>query len=329
MGWRRALLSAQAAARRAERDHERAQRQAERDYKRGLREQEIRASARAAASHETFIEALTGAHRHATEEIDWKEIHDAEPPQPQLRTSANESAARKKHDAYRPTFFDTLFGRTERKQTALLEEIRRAREQDESAFVQARAKFGLQMEEWESLHSIAERILADDTAAFLEALKEFQEDVLKGMSITGLEFEVYSSGQVVANLDVHPLDFVPRDNQVQLKTGKLSTRPYPKGEYHRIYSDYVCGSALRVAREVLAILPCPRVFVNVKTKLLDPTSGKLTDQMILSIAFPRESLTEFEWENVDPTFALDKVNHASGLRKLQPPAAVQPLVTPK
>ena len=38
-------------------------------------------------------------------------------------------------------------------------------------------------------------------------------------------------------------------------------KPMPKGLFHGIYLDYLCGCVLRVAREVFALLPVDTVLV--------------------------------------------------------------------
>ena len=36
----------------------------------------------------------------------------------------------------------------------------------------------------------------------------------------------------------------------------------PKGRFHEIYQDYLCGCLLRVAREVFALFPVDTVLVT-------------------------------------------------------------------
>ncbi len=42
-----------------------------------------------------------------------------------------------------------------------------------------------------------------------------------------------------------------------------------KAKFYELYQDYVCGVALRVARELFAILPLNTAFITTKTMLLN------------------------------------------------------------
>ena len=49
----------------------------------------------------------------------------------------------------------------------------------------------------------------------------------------------------------------------------------PKGEFFELYQDYVCGVVLRIANEVLAILPVESVVVTACDDLLDASTGQI------------------------------------------------------
>ena len=96
---------------------------------------------------------------------------------------------------------------------------------------------------------------------------------------------------------------------MELTELKLSVKKMPKTKYFGLYQDYVCGCAIRVAREVFALLPTDMVIVNVIGEILNTKTGYLEEVPILSVSIPKETLLKLNLEMLDPSDAMDNFVH--------------------
>lgn len=69
----------------------------------------------------------------------------------------------------------------------------------------------------------------------------------------------------------------------------------------------------------------PPVYVTVVGNMLDPGSGHVKDQSILSVVIPRQTLETFRFETLDPSEALRNFNHRMDFRKTKGFAPIEPL----
>ena len=111
MGWRGALRSIEAAARRAERDarrhHNELVRQQKQYHKMLLREQ----AALETRFYENRIELLRSMHKECGPTWDWKGIKDSPAPVSPMQNHPREKKAQLGLDNFQPTFWDKLFRR--------------------------------------------------------------------------------------------------------------------------------------------------------------------------------------------------------------------------
>lgn len=275
---------------------------------------------------ERYLASLTSAHREECSEWDWEGILAAAPPTSPRRLDTREKEALAQLAAYRPSLWDRLFGRVERRAAALREAVAEARRLDDLSHREKTGQHMRDLQEWETLHKLASQVCAGETAAWLDVIREFQHDICEDVRGKSLEAELYASGRIVLTFHAYRMeDIIPHERKTLLKTGKLSEKPFPKGDQNKIYADYVCATAFRLAKEVLALVPTPHVLVHVKTDLLNEATGHLEESVILSVAVPRETVPRIQWADVDPVRCLDNFNHRSGLKKTKPPERVDPL----
>ena len=76
-----------------------------------------------------------------------------------------------------------------------------------------------------------------------------------------------------------------------------------------MYQDYVCGCALRVAREIFALLPSMMVIVTTTSDVLNTSTGHLEVQPVLSVAMPRVTLEGLNFDSLDPSDSLNNFVH--------------------
>jgi hypothetical protein len=303
MGWKGALRSIQSEIRRAEREAQRRQRELEKQQ-RALERME--ALERASYEFELFqnrIALLMSVHQECGPAWDWEALASRAEPRPPDPRQDHERAARLGLENYRPSVFDKVLRRVEKRRQVLRTAIDSGKRADEEDHKRASQEFEARHEDWRKMTSLAERVLAGDGSAYREAIEETEP--FSDISSLGSEllFQTHGPRVIEAILLVHDESAIPRQKKSLLKSGKLSEKDMPKGEFWAYYQDYVCGCALRIARELTALLPVEFVVVHAVSELVNTQTGHLEKQAILSVAIPRTTLQrlnfavcEFEYE---------------------------------
>lgn len=265
-------------------------------------------------------------------------------PSPPLPTKHYEQTARAEADAYSPTLLEKLFGGEQRRRAELEGRVDVARQHDAQAFAHAQAQYQLVIEQWSRELATAQQrdlealkaelaqweldvqrhaweqqagqaVIAGNLDAYrtvLTYLSPFLELIESGMNVTvgALRHDV-----VVLRCLVDDDTIVPREKKELSAAGKLLTKSVPAGVYWALYQDYVCGCALRIAREVFALLPLPRVVVNVARTALDTSTGHMTGTDILAVSIPRETAATLRYETLDPSDSLTHFDHRMKFKK--------------
>jgi hypothetical protein len=187
---------------------------------------------------------------------------------------------------------------------------------------------GQECAELAKMRSLAKRVLAGEESAYGEALRElsaFGELSALGSSIT---FHVHHSKLIECELTVNGRDAIPAEVKSLSVSGKLLVKVMPKARFHELYQDYVCGCVLRVAREVLALLPVDMVIVTAKVFTLETSTGANVETPILSVAVPHSAVESLDFSRVDPSDSMANFTHRGDVmtsRKSQSFTAISPL----
>ena len=79
------------------------------------KEIEIENAQQAVSEWENYVYTIKSLHQNCTEEIDWNEIRNTDKPiQPEIKAT-NEDFAKFRLNTFKPSFFDKLFGSTQKK----------------------------------------------------------------------------------------------------------------------------------------------------------------------------------------------------------------------
>lgn len=325
MGWKGALRSLAAESRRAEREARRRQRELERQRKQLEKMQELERAIYEVQEYENHIDLLLSVHKECSDAWDWEVIQSSEPPVKPVESQSHAEAARARLSTFRPGLFDRALGRTESKREALAEAVKLAKEEDEREYQEALRTYERDYADWEATCELARRILAGDPRACIEAIK--QTDPFSDISQLGssINFHAEESTLVEATLRVNSEQVIPSEVKTLLKSGRLSVKKMPKTKFYELYQDYACGCVLRVARELLALLPIDMVIVNAVATLLDTRTGYLEEQPIVSAAIPRRTLETLNLDMLDPSDSMGNFVHRMAFRKTKGFEAVERL----
>ncbi len=220
----------------------------------------------------------------------------------------NTVEARKKLAAFKPSFFNKIFGATKIKIKKLEEEITLAIEEDRREYEQALKEYQSNKNDWAALQEIASGILKKDPSAYKAGIEHFTPliEISELGSIITMNFE-----QDFAIIDLHANNdsVVPKYILSQTSTGKLSQKSMPISKFNELYQDYICSCVLRIAREILCYLPVKFVILNALGELLNTATGRTEEQPLLSIAAYPETIAKIDFETVDPSESMKNFKH--------------------
>ncbi|MEH7252863.1 DUF4236 domain-containing protein [Neobacillus niacini] len=256
--------------------------------------------------YENRLEQIRSLHHECDNPIDWQEVYHRSPPFKIGQEGPSTLAARQKQQSYRPGFFDRLLNKDDSKMQQLYEDIEKAKIHDQEL-----------LNDWNAMHTIAGRMLNRDIDAYLEVIQEFDplEDLVDFGS--GFEFGTDNPNVIHVSFEVNAQNVIPQKALSLTKTGKLSEKNLPKSTYYDYYQDYVCSCALRIARDMIALLPVNFVFVHAYEDRLNSATGYQEKIAILSVKYDQVTLNRLNLTNLDPSDALTNFNHEMKFKKTQ------------
>ena len=200
-----------------------------------------------------------------------------------------------------------------------------ARAQDEQDFQNAMQVHSQQMTEWERLKNLARRIITGEHKAYTEALVEFNPFAEISDLGSSINFTIHDAKLIECALKISSKQAIPPEYKTLTSSGKVSVKPMPKGRFHEIYQDYLCGCVLRVAREVFALLPIDVVMVTAMADLLDSHTGQMVEQPVLSVAMSRAAIAQLNFDQLNPSDAMENFQCRGDFKTSRKSEAFQPI----
>jgi hypothetical protein len=317
MGYKGIIRSYLSLQREREREAKQYQRELEQRRKEFAKMEELEKAQFEVSEYENYIDVIKSIHKDCGELLNWQEIKSSEPPEEPQPQQSNETRAREAFDNYVPSFFDKLFHRTEKKKAVLFNEMEKAKEADRSEYSKSHDEYLKNYQEWEVLTAIAKRMCDGDTEAYIEAIKKlnpFEEIEHIGSSV---KYSIINEALLRCDLNVQDEKVIPTEEKFLLKNGKLSVKKIPTSKFYELYQDYVCGCILRIARELLALLPIEMALINAHGRLVNAKTGHVEDTPILSVAIPRRTLIDLNFDAIDPSDAMKNFVHRMTFKKGQ------------
>jgi hypothetical protein len=260
---------------------------------------ELQQNALAVEEYNNLIEIIKGLHKECDDHVDWAHINSLEPPFNPPEVGPNKAQAIAEYNAFTPNLKEKLFKSMGEKRKKSLE----------AAIAEAELKDAEAYEEWQKLKALSERILQGDIDAYFEVIDEMAplDDLLE----FGSDFEFGANDPTALEVEfkVKSEAVVPRQVLTLTKTGKLSKKDMTKTQYYELVQDYVCSCSIRIARDIMALLPVEKVVVHAVDNILDTATGFSEDKTILSVVFERSRLEPLNFELIDPSDALQNFQH--------------------
>lgn len=167
----------------------------------------------------------------------------------------------------------------------------------------------------EDLSNLSGKVLLGDLDAYEQVLRAYLP--LQDLAEFGSGFDIafIDAKKAVVYFDLNLKDVIPQEKLSLTPTGKLSRKALPKGEQKSIADDYIASAALRVALDLLALLPLNLVQVVARDNAISPITGHDTQTVYLDVAIDKKTLASLNLETIDPSSALQNFSITTSLLK--------------
>jgi hypothetical protein len=336
MGWRGFIRSVAASSRRADatrrREHnaavrvERARyRQARQNLAAAIRADAIQHARAEVEEYEARLAALKGVHVPPAESIHWQAFLEVPPPPPPPPVTTAADAARAELANYQPSLGARILGKTAAERSHLEDMVAVGQKTDAHRSAQLASQYAVMVEQWEWQRRLAHGVIGGDPEAYRVALEwtsTFEE--LEELD-AWVQLHRILPGAIEVDLHVNDESVVPTESKALTAGGKLTSKKLSASARYDIHQDFVCGSALRLARDVTAALPVHGVLVHVVGELLNRATGNLESEAILTAWMPRTTLEHLNFARVDASDSMKNFLHRMDWNKSRGFVAVEPL----
>lgn len=169
--------------------------------------------------------------------------------------------------------------------------------------------------EWKTLNELSLKVIEGDIDAYLTVIDEMHpfDDLLE----YGSDFEVGTDDptEMSVEFEVKSDKVVPDYSLSLLASGEVSEKPLSKSAYYELMQDYVCSTAIRVARDTFALLPVKTCKVHAVDKVLNSATGNEEEMTILSVAIDKDRLAGINMDRIDPSDALEALGCKMSFKK--------------
>ncbi|WP_312117988.1 DUF4236 domain-containing protein [Brevibacillus reuszeri] len=248
---------------------------------------------------ENHLEMIHSIHKECDDPVDWNALFHSLPPFTKDQKGPKQLEAEFELAQFKPGLFDKLTNKVAAKKAALEQNVLESKQEDQSDYLA-----------WEEMKEIAESILSGDTDAYLRVIEEMNplDDLLEFGS--GFEFFVSDDPKVMAvEFDVHSDKVVPKEMKSLTQAGKLSVKEMSKTKYYDLEQDYVCSCAIRIARDLFALLPLDDIYVHAMDERMNTATGRRDKITILSVKFNRSKLNSLNMDTIDCSDSMVNFEH--------------------
>ena len=319
------LRSYSAAIRRAENEQRRQARVKAKRYQALLKEKELLDARQAVESYNDYIELLLSFHHDCSPGVDWKDIRNSDAPEIPVKNISHEAEIQNKINNYRPTFFDKILGRGNKKFEDLNRALINARKLDEDEYKNELLNYHESLAEWNEFNSIAKRLLDGDLKTCIEVINKF--DPFSNLGELGTEIVLkIENNYLDIDIMIRESEIIPNNVLKLTSTGKLSQKKITKSHFNELYQDHVCSALLRIAREAFAYLPVFEIRVNAIGRLLNSSTGHMELQPIVSAFIVSDTLANLNLKRIDPSDSLANFKYNMKFSKLKGFSAVEKVI---
>lgn len=307
MGWKGTLRSVNAELNRQSRANAKA-------HKQHIKEVERADDFSTVQEHQNYLKRVVSLHRNGSVDLDLGYLNFENEPSEPVNNNTHVNDVQAKIDNYTPNILDKAFRLQNRRKKGLQSKLVQAKEQDKEIHKSNLSRYKEIEHEWSKKKDILHRS-KNDKNALLELLEEYldieNENVGSEVSCSVID-NTFVEVDLIVNIKG---DVIPDEDYSLRQSGTLSTKKMPLGKGFELYQDHVCSSLMRVAVEVLGILPVEMIRANALINQVNTQTGHLENQVVVSAIVPRDTLRNINLKNIDPSDALNNFIHSMKFRK--------------
>lgn len=253
-----------------------------------------------------LIDQIRSLHDECSDPVDWVAIKEKPAPFNNMYMGPFEEEARRTVDNAKPSFLGRFMPAADKKRIQALEE----------AVVEAREKDQQMYSDWENLRLLAEQVLNGDIDSYFYVVSEMHpfEEILD----FGSDFDIGTDIPDLMEVEFHAKTskVVPNHTLSLTSTGKLSSKAMTKTMHFDIAQDYICSCALRIAREMFALLPIDRVVIHAIDTVED-SAGIEYDDTVLSVLIYRHQFDGINFDLIDASDTIETFKCNMNFKKTQ------------
>ncbi|CAM4500325.1 MAG: hypothetical protein LEGION0403_FIIPPAGN_01786 [Legionella sp.] len=302
MGWKGTMRSINANINRREKLAEKQQRYQQKQAARI-------AAYNVVTQQETLLEMLVSLHESCNANMNWDDIRNETTPLEPLIVTSRADIIQRKLDFFKPSFIDKCLKLTAWKKKRMDKKLYRAKEEDRKEYEVLFNDYQNKKNTWNNRQELAKRLGNSDRKVYIDIIKEYGDfvDIPLGED---LQFMVNDKNELAFDLKIFSKEEIIPDEEYSLRqSGTLSSKKMAKIKGFDIYQDHVCSCLLRVSREVFGLLPISTLQANALLNALNPQTGHLEDQVIISAEIRRETLETLNFIGIDPSDSFKNFIH--------------------
>lgn len=253
-----------------------------------------------------LIDQIRSIHDECSEPVDWIALRDKPAPFNPMYPGPFEVEARQVLESAKPSLFGKLVPAADKKRMQRLSDsVAEAREKDRQMY-----------SDWENLKKLAVQVLSGDIDSYFYVVSEMHpfEEILD----FGSDFDIGTDLPDIMEVEFHAKTskVVPNHVLSMTQTGKLSSKPMTKTMHFDIVQDYICSCALRIAREMFALLPINRVVIHAMDTITD-SGGNEFDDTVLSVLIERNQFEGINFDMIDASDTIESFKCNMNFKKTQ------------
>ncbi len=305
MGWKGAIRSLNASAKRADKRRIVIQKQ-----------KLLQRSEELVEEHNDYLLQITGFHREVSEEINWEAIQNNDKPEEPKPTDVNELKAKNAYERFKPNFLNKILGNSEAVRIKLKNKIETAKQLDGKIYKEELAEYERDLETWKEDIKKAQQVKANNLKTIDTILSEL--DPFSDLIKLNIDTKLVSCDPAkwIIESTVNDTEIIVGYEQKLLKSGGVSIKPMTKGKLNSLIEDVFCSINVRVARELFALFPVEKIIVNTKSMSRSTNNGRLEPQLVLSCLYTRDKISDIDFDFIDPSdYIRMNTSYTSGFSK--------------
>lgn len=253
-----------------------------------------------------LIDKIQSIHDECSEPVDWIALREKPAPFDIMNMGPYETQARKELNDVKPSFLGHFVPAADKKRMQVLED----------AIQNGKAKDQQMYTDWKDMKNLATRVLNGDIDSYFYVVSEMSpfDEILD----FGSDFDIGTDNPEFMEVEFHAktAKVVPNHVLSMTSTGKLSSKVMTKTMHYDIVQDYICSCALRIAREMFALLPIEKVVIHAIDTIQD-RAGNEYDDTVLSVLILRNELVGIDFDTIDASDTIKTFECNMNFKKTQ------------